>query len=213
MFDVEQPISYKNLKYRDRLFIDCYLNETLKEPTTNMNTYNNKLLSYVFSFNKEQDLQECTRTTFMIYDFKKETWIATMQYIEGCKITIQITNAKKYMSLVSNATKVYNRCNRAINDIRTLMYDSDDKSKVLELKDAIYNSSIHAEDFKDRNDNRKMAMKIFGLDQVKVDVGLDMYEASGKNIFQSINSKVDMNREDAPIIPDVLEEIKDEDNE
>ena len=58
-----------------------------------------------------------------------------------------------------------------------------------------------------------MAMKIFGLDQVKVDVGLDMYEASGKNIFQSINSKVDMNREDAPIVPDVLEEINTDDGE
>ena len=83
--------------------------------------------------------------------------------------------------------------------------------KELELKDAIYNSSLHASDFKDRNDNRKMMMKIFGLDQVKIDNSIDIYEASGKNILARVKSEIDSDNGDSPVIPIDISEVEEED--
>lgn len=87
------------------------------------------------------------------------------------------------------------------------MFESEDKSKVLELKDAIYTSSLKAADFKDRNENRKMMMKIFGLDQIKVDGSVDIYEASGKNILARMRSAGGNGNGDEPIIPIDIGEI------
>lgn len=204
-------VSYNNLKYRDRFFVDCYLNETLKESTTNINTFCNKLLSYIFAYSRENDFKECVSVEYIVYNPACECYQKNDYYIDGCKININITNAKKYMSLSANATRVYNKCKVAINDLRTQMYDSEDKSKVLELKDAIYNSSINAKEFKDRNENRKMAMKMFGLDQVKVDLTPNIYDMSGKNILANIKGSAEMDRDDAPIIPNSLEDITNED--
>ena len=79
------------------------------------------------------------------------------------------------------------------------------------MKDAIYNSSLFGSDFKDRNENRKMMMKIMGLDQIKVDTSVDIYQASGKQILARLGSKgVLGGSEDEPVIPIDMEEIGEE---
>lgn len=202
---MEYPESYKNLKYRERLFIDCYLNESLEEPQTHKNTFSDKFVSYIFAYNV--DVSEFLDFKYTKMNYITKSFDTVGSYDSDCTVTVIVTNAKKYMSVLSNSTKIYNRVIGAINDIRQIMYDSNDKSKVLELKDAIYQSSIHSSDAKDRNDNRRMAMKIFGLDQVKVDVGFDIYEASGKNILQGLRGNIDTTKEDAPLIPDDIDDI------
>lgn len=200
---MNMPDSYTNLKYIQRLFVDCYLNEFLVEPNIGKNTFSDKFVSYVFA--KNIDVND-----FMIIQYFKDGGFGKVveckEYTQGASTKIRITNPKMYMSINSLSTKMYNQCIQAINDIRVLLYESEDKSRVLELKDAIYNSSLHSDDSKDRNENRKMAMKYFGLDQVKVDISADIYSASGKNILQTL-SKQSTNRDDAPIIPQNLEDL------
>lgn len=213
---MEYPESYLKLKYRDRLFVDCYLKDDLIEPTTSKNTYCDKLISYIFAYNKENEIKEALDFSYTILNWASKTFDKIDNYVNGCTVTVKVKNPKKYMSLVANSTKVFNRCNVAINDIRLAGFETSDKSKMLELKDAIFNSSIHSDDAKDRNENRKMAMKIFGLDQVKVDTSVDIYEASGRNILQSRLNSEDMNRADAPLVADSIEDIvnlKDDDEE
>lgn len=194
---MELPESYNALKYRERLFVDCYLNESLIEPQTGKHTFNDKFISYVFAYNIE--VENFLRFKYTILNFASKEYETVDVPIEGATEKIIVTDAKKYLSVIRNSSKIYNRVVKAINDIRLLMYDSQDKSRVLELKDAIYNSSISAKDFKDRNENRKMAMKIFGLDQIKIDVTPDIYSASGKNILQGLRKSE--KKEDSPIIP------------
>ena len=201
---MEYPDSYKMLRAKERLFVDCYLSESLVEPQTNKHTFNDKFLSYVFAFNKS--VGECLRVEYHKLNYATKEIERLDRYIEGCDVTVTIINAKLYMSMVKNSTRIYNKCNRAINEIRMQSYDGQDNSRVLELKDAIYNSAIHSDDTRDRNENRKMAMKMFGLDQVRVDMGLDIYEASGKNILKARKEDFKDNNDDAPIIPDVLED-------
>ena len=200
---MEYPYSYTQLKGKDRFFVNCYLNETLVEPQTHKHTFNDKLISYIFAHNI--DVSE-----FMSFRYDIQNSFGQMitqnDYTANSVVTVTITNAKLYWSVLAKSTASYNKCLKAINDIRVLMYESEDKSKVLELKDAIVTSALSATDFKDRNDNRKMAMKLFGLDQVKVDMDVDMYTASGKQIFQDLHKNAS-DREDAPIIPDVIEDI------
>ena len=204
---MEYPASYKKLNYRNRTYIDCYLNETLVEPLLHKHTFCDSFVSYVFAYNKGKDVGECLKFNYYGTDAFGNTK-KIKAYMEGCKVEIVVTNAAKYLSLNKCARSVHTACAKAINDIRTLMFDSDDKSKTLELKDAIYNSSLHAEDFKDRNENRKMMMKIFGLDQVKVDTSVDIYEASGKNILARVREEVKAsNNGDEPIIPIDFEDI------
>lgn len=200
---MKYPSSYEKLSRAEKFFVKCYLNERLVEPKTHRNTFNDKFVSYIFSANIKVE-------EFMTFRYDVPNQFGQMvpqkAYTSNCVVTMTITNSRRYMSVLSRSTAIYNKCLQAINDIRIMLYESEDKSKVLELKDAIYNSAISATDFKDRNDNRKMAMKLFGLDQVKVDLDVDMYTASGKQIFQNLQ-KNNNNREDAPIIPDVLEDI------
>ena len=200
---MEMPKSYTNLSYRNRVFIDCYLNDSLVEPQTNMHTFNDKLIAYIFANNIKPS--EFMKITFWLTDpFGKVH--QTNVRVANCNTNVKITNAKRYMQVLSNSTKTYNKCLQAINDIRMLLYSSEDKSRINELKDAIYNSAIRAQDFKDRNDNRKMAMKIFGLDQVKVDVSADIYSASGKQIFGDMRKAL-TNDDDAPLVPDDIDEL------
>lgn len=205
--------SYESLSYREKLFVDCYLNDSLVEPTIHKHTYNDKLVSYIFAFNKGDELMECINIGYSYFNWATKSIESDTDYSDGCDVTITIKNAKKYLVLVKASTRIYNKTLQAINDIRYSQYDTNDKSKILELKDAIWNSSIHSNDSKDRNENRKMAMKIFGLDQVKVDMGLDIYEASGKNILKARKQDSDMSREDAPIVPDLIDDIIKDDGE
>lgn len=201
---MEFPASYYKLKYRERFFVKCYMNERLVEPQTHKPTFCNIFTSYVFSSNSKLD-------DVVEFRYDKVDGFGNIVRIEewqpNCIVNANIKNVKRYMRIEENATKMYNKCIEAINDIRIILYESEDKSKVLELKEAIYNSALNGADFKDRNDNRKMAMKIFGLDQVKVDLDVDMYTASGKNILGRLKNGQNNDKEDAPIIPDVLEDI------
>lgn len=197
------PASYEKLKYSEKLFVKCFLNEKLVEPQMHKPTFCNEFVTYVFV--KHVPLNE-------IIDFRYDkvdgfgNIIKINKWQPNCIVNIEIKNLRLYLRLEENAKKMYNKCLEAINDIRIILYESEDKSKVLQLKDVIYNSALNAEDFKDRNDNRKMAMKIFGLDQVKVDIDVDMYTASGKNILGRLKEEAS-DKEDAPILPDVLEDI------
>lgn len=207
---MEYPDSYRRLKYKDRLFVDCYLSETLIEPQFRKNTFSDKFVSFVFAYNK--DVRDCMEIKYAIMNWATKTYEKHDEYITGATTEVTIKNFVKYKSLVANATKTYNRCVVAINDIRRLSYDSHDNTRILELKDNIYNSAIHSGDSKDRNENRKMAMKIFGLDQVKVDLTPDIYNAIGKNLFNKMKNDKIMQNEDAPIVPDVLEDLEVTDN-
>ena len=197
---MEYPDSYNNLNYRNRAFVDCYLNEGLVEPCMHAHTFCNELASYVFVFNKQQAVRDCLEFKYYVTDNFGNVQ-KSKEYVEGCKVEIIVKNAAKYLSLNKSARMVLKACGQAINEIRMAMYSSDDKSKELELKDAIFRSSIKASDFKDRNENRKMMMKIFGLDQVKIDTSVDIYEASGKNILARMRSGGGEDRDDTPIVP------------
>lgn len=207
---MKYPDSYNNLNYRQRVFVDCYINPNLMQPTLHKATYNDEFASYVFAYQKDLDCKEALefrfweRDGFGIVHPRKD-------YAAGCDVEVVVKNVQKYMSLTKCARKVHAECTRAINDIRTIMYSSEDKSKELELKDAIYNSSLHGKDFKDRNENRKMMMKIMGLDQIKIDTSVDIYQASGKQILARLNGKgVLGGSDDEPIIPIDMDEIGEE---
>ena len=197
------PASFEKLKYREKLFVKCYLNDRLIEPQTHKPTFCNEFITYIFITHAQLD-------DVLEFRYDKVDGFGNITNIDKwepkCITNVNIKNVRKYLRMEENAAKLYNKCIEAINDIRILMYESEDKSKVLQLKEVIYNSALNAEDFKDRNDNRKMAMKIFGLDQVKVDLDLDMYTAAGKNILSRLN-KNNSDREDAPILPDIIENI------
>lgn len=203
---MKYPESYENLRYKYRVFVDCYLNEGLREPTTHKMTFNDELASYLFAYQKGREFLEAVEVKLYETDgfgnvSEKSEWT------DGCRAEIVVKNVAKYMSMVKAARRIHGECIRAINDIRTVRYSSDDKSRELELKDAIYNSSLYAADSKDRNDNRKMMMKIMGLDQVKIDTSVDIYAASGRNILARMRSVAEEGGgDDAPIIPRDIEE-------
>lgn len=199
------PDSYNNLKYRHRVFVDCYLSQTLREETLMQNTYNNELASYVFAYQKQMELADAVEVKFYYTDGFGVTQLANT-WNDSCRTEIVVKNVQKYMSLSKCARKVHGECMRAINDIRNILYNSEDKSRELELKDAIYNSSINAKDFKDRNDNRKMMMKIMGLDQIKIDTSVDIYQASGKQVLARLKGESGGNG-DEPIIPIDIDDI------
>lgn len=207
---MKYPDSYNNLNYRQRCFVDCYINQNLVQPTLHRHTFNDEFASYVFAYQKDLACKEALELKFWTTDGFGVVHKA-QNYVAGCKIEVVVKNMQKYMSLTKCARKVHGECTKAINDIRTIMYSSEDKSKELELKDAIYNSSLFGSDFKDRNENRKMMMKIMGLDQIKVDTSVDIYQASGKQILARLGSKgVLGGSEDEPVIPIDMEEIGEE---
>lgn len=202
---MDLPNSYEMLSYREKVFVDSYLNQRLIEQVTHRHTYCDNLASFIFAYNREKQAKEAFDIKFVAYDSETREYAVLPYYQEGCKVNITIKNAKKYRNIITAANRAYRKCNKAINDIRYASFETEDKSKMLELKDAIFNSAIHSDEYHDRNDNRKMAMKIFGLDQVKVDTSVDIYEATGRNILQTLKNNNDS--DDAPIIPNSIEEV------
>lgn len=200
------PESYKNLKYKNKLFVDCYLGCGVIEPYTHRDTFSDEFVSFIFAYDKGKECSEAFKLRY--YTVDQFGGIHELKnYKSGCKTEIVVLNAAKYMSLCKVAKKVKYECQHAINDLRIMMYTSEDKSKEMELRDAIFQSSMRGEDAKDRNDNRKMAMKMFGLDQIKVDGSIDIYQASGKQILGRLGKVVEnSDMDDAPIIPISLEQ-------
>lgn len=198
--------SYENLNSRQKLFVNAYLDDEIEEMVTRQKTFCNEFASYIFAYNREKALKEIIDIRYYKVDGYGNIK-ALKNYISGCKIDIDIKNKSAYLNLSRQAKKVHKECLIAINDIRRASYDNEgDKSVELELKDAIYNSSLYGEDSKDRNDNRKMMMKILGLDQIKIDTSVDIYQASGKQVLARLR---EVGGEDSPVIPI---DIEDKDN-
>lgn len=204
---MEYPASYEKLKYIEKLFVRCFLNEKLVEPQLKKHTFGDTFSSYIFA--KNVPLDDIVDISY----YEKDNFGNILKIAEWkphCLVDVKLKNAKAYLRVEDNAERMYQKCKGAINDIRMILYESEDKSKVLQLKDVIYNSAISGEDFKDRNENRKMAMKIFGLDQVKVDMDMDIYTAAGKNILRRLkdNGEGDISGGDNDtILPEVIEDI------
>lgn len=209
MIDITEIENYKNLTSRQRLFVDAYLSADAVEMITRCKTFCNEFASYVFAYNKENELKNIIGIKYYTVDGYGNTKVLK-DYRAGCKIDITVKNKVKYLTMNRQAKKIHRECMKAINDIRTATYSSEDKSTELELKDAIFNSSLYGEDSKDRNDNRKMMMKILGLDQIKIDTSIDIYQASGKQVLARLNKEIgNSDNEDMPVIPIDIDEEDD----
>lgn len=198
-------LGYNELRRKEQAFVDYFLSYGVREPRTQKLTFNDNLWSYVAAFNANID--DVYEVKYSIFSFKDSAFVNCKEYVDGCKITITIKDMGKFRKLKKRADAMYLHCLTAINNKRKEAFTDTDKTREQELKDAIHNSAMYSEDAKDRNENRKMAMKMYGLDNVKIDVQGDIYTGMGKNLIVSIKQETNPNGDnpDAPYTPDDID--------
>lgn len=196
------------IRGRDRQFIEAYLSSEVVEPRLHKATFNDKIMSYIFAYGV--DIDEIYKIDYSVYDFKSGMYVSIGKYIDGCKITITIKDIAKFKELKRRANRLYDKYAEYITEKRIEKFSTEDKERVNELKDVIFQRAISSEDTKERIENSKMAMQLWGLQNTKVDIGVDIYQVSGKNTLKALaksnSENTDFDKPDIPLGADVDED-------
>lgn len=193
---------YEKLGKREKWYVDAYVDGAVRVPSVGVRTFCNKVWSYVFAYGADWRSAFDVKWSVVTSEGKVEL----DEWADGAKVSVTIKDLGAWRRLKARAESVYSKCQSAINAVRREQFKEGDETFVNELKAAIAESAINGATEKDRNENRKMAMKFTGLDQVKVDVGVDIYDTIGKNILLGVKgSGVD--------VPTGVEEYDDEADE
>lgn len=207
--DMRNIAEWRRLSNRERWFVEAYLDGGLKLPELGVRTFCEEMWAYCFAYG--YDVGRVFEIRYTMYSAADGCFVPIDEYVEGCKVTVKVKDAKAYKDLRKRSKTCYAKCQSAINAVRAEMYREGNDTVVNELKDAIFQSAIHSEDAKDRNENRKMAMKITGLDQIKIDTSIDLYEVSGKQVLSALRSGG--NGQEGIDVPLGADEYIDDDNE
>lgn len=193
---------YERLAKRERWYVDAYVDGAVRMPYVGVRTFCNKVWAYVIAYGADWRSAFDVKWSVVTPDGKVEL----DEWADGAKVSVTIKDLGAWRRLTAKAESVHTKCQSAINAVRREQFKEGDETFVNELKAAIAESAIHGATEKDRNENRKMAMKFTGLDQVKVDVGVDIYDTIGKNLLLGVKgSGVD--------VPTGVEEYEDEGGE
>lgn len=199
---------WRRLNEKERWFVEAYLDEGLRLPRYGLRTFCEEVWAYCFAWS--YDISKVFDIKWSVYDRDSGAYVEVREPIAGGKIVVEVKDVVRYKKLKERSRACMGRCQSAINAIRAEKYREGNDTVVNELKDAIFQSAIHGEDAKDRNENRKMAMKITGLDQIKIDTTVDLYEVSGKQVLQALRKGGD--GIDVPLGADEYLESDDEDD-
>lgn len=196
------------LRGREKIFVEAYLSSGIVEPRLHKPTFNDKLISYVYAYGV--DISDVYEVRYSVYDFKSGLYVNIPEYMDGCKITITIKDVAKFKVLQKRANKLYFKNEEYITTRRIEKFSAEDKERVNELKDVIFQRAIASEDTKERIENSKMAMQLWGLQNTKIDVGVDIYKVSGKETLKALASanknNTDYDKPDIPLGADVDED-------
>lgn len=179
---------YRKLSGREQWYVELYLDGAVRVPGVGVRTFCDKVWAYVMAYGYEW--RKAFDVKLQVFD--GAAWVAVDEWCDGAKVAITIRDLAEWKKLKRRAEATYAKCQSAINAIRAEQFREDDTNFTNELKAAIADSALHGATEKDRNENRKMAMKFTGMDQVKIDVGVDMYSTIGKNLLQGLKGGADI---------------------
>ena len=187
---------FNKLTYRKKEFVWYYLDNQFVEPNIYKPTKNDAFASYIAShknhdpiYNEENNPDGYIKIIKYVFNPKIQKMIKVHDtYEDFDESEMKVVNAEKFKKHLMKAQRLERECQPAITEIRAQILKTDEKSRELEVMDAVHTDSLYHRNPKYKIENRKLAFKMYGLDKQETGNQINIYEASGKRVIQAIKN-------------------------